>query len=51
MQLSKNQKLLFNFSSFPKCAKHLEYFEKGDDPHKILVSEIIDSKMRGYLSG
>ena len=28
----------------------MENFEKEDEPQKLLVSEIIDYKMRGYLN-
>ena len=51
MQLSQNQKIFPDFfPAFPKSTYHLEHFEKEDEPQRIFVSEIIDSKKPGYLN-
>ena len=51
MQVSQNQKIFSEFfSAFPKSPYNLEYFEKKDEPQRLFVSEIIDSKERGYLN-
>ena len=51
MQLYQNRKIFSQFfSAFPKSAKNLKYFEEKDEPQRVLVSEIIDAKMRGYLN-
>ena len=51
MQLSPNQKIFSEcFSSFPQSTKNLKYFEKKDDPQRLFLPQIIDSKMRGYLN-
>ena len=52
MQLSPNQKNFSEcFSSFPQSTYNLKYFENKDDPQRLLLSQIIDTKMRGYLNG
>ena len=38
------------FSAFPQSTYNLKYFEKEDDPQILFSSQIIDSKMRGYLN-
>ena len=51
MQLSPNQKIFCHFFlTFQNLHKSLEYFEKEDDPQRLLVSEIIDCKKPGYLN-
>ena len=51
MLLSPNQQKIANFlSAFPESTKSLEYFEKRDEPPKLLVSEIVHCKKRGYLN-
>ena len=37
-------------SAFAEATSNLEYFEKKDEPQRLFVSEIIDSKERGYLN-
>ena len=52
MQLSPNQRIFAQFlSAFPEAAQNLKYFEKKDDPQTLFLSEVIDSKNRGYLNG
>ena len=47
MQLSLNQKMFSEFfSSFPQSTYNLKYFEKKDDPQRLFLFQIIDSKMR-----
>ena len=51
MQLSKNRKKKFQiFSAFPKPTKNFEYFEKKDEPQRLLVSKTIDCRKWGYLN-
>ena len=51
MQLSLNQKMFSEFfSSFPQSTYNLKYFEKKDDPQRLFLFQIIDSKMRGYYN-
>ena len=54
MQLYPNQKIFsefffFFFFVFPESKSNLQYFETKDEPQNLLVSEIIDSKKRGYF--
>ena len=45
MQVSQNQKIFSEFfSAFPKSPYNLEYFEKKDEPQRLLVSEIREFK-------
>ena len=49
--LSQKQK---NFSTFfiafLKCAWNLEHFQKKDEYPSLIISEIIDTERRGYLT-
>ena len=49
--LSQKQK---NFSAFfiafLKCAWTLEHFQKKDECPSLIISEIIDAEIRGYLN-
>ena len=38
------------FIAFLKCAWNLEHFQKKDEYHSLIISEIIDAKRRGYLN-
>ena len=45
MQLSQNQKIFSEcLSAFPAATSNLEYFETEDEPQRLFVSEIIESK-------
>ena len=51
MLLSENEKTISEyFSAFPKSTSNLQYFEKKYEPWKLFLSEIRDSKKRGYLN-
>ena len=51
MQLAQNQKIFSQlFSASKKSASNLKYFQRDDDPQRLLTSEIIDCKKPGYLS-
>ena len=38
------------FIAFLKCAWNLEHFQKKDEYHSLIISEIIDAEIRGYLN-
>ena len=38
------------FIEFLKCALNLEHFQKKDEYHSLIISEIIDAEWRGYLN-
>ena len=38
------------FIAFLKCASNFEHFQKKDEYPSLIISEIIDSKRRGYLN-
>ena len=38
------------FISFRKCAWNLEHFQKKDEYPSLIISEIIDAEIRGYLN-
>ena len=38
------------FIVFLKCAWNLEHFEKEDEYPSLIISEIIDAEIRGYLN-
>ena len=38
------------FNGFLKCAWNLEHFQKKDEYPGLIISEIIDAKIRGYLN-
>ena len=39
-----------NFIPFVESTLNLQHFQKNIDPHSLSISEIIDSKKRGYLN-
>ena len=48
--LSQKQKTFSGFFiAFVKCAWNLEHFQKKDEYHSLIISEIIDAERRGYL--
>ena len=49
--LSQKQKTFSGFLiAFLKCAWNLEHFQKKDEYPSLTISEIIDTKRRGYLN-
>ena len=46
----RNKTLFLFFIAFLKCAWNLEHFQKKDDYHSLIISEIIDAEKRGYLN-
>ena len=38
------------FNGFLKCVWNLEHFQKKDEYPSLIISEIIDAKIRGYLN-
>ena len=49
--LSQKQKNFCGFFiAFLKCAWNLEPFQKKDDYSSLIISEIIDAEIRGYLN-
>ena len=51
MQLSRNHKIFSeSFSAFRKCTYNFEDFGKKYEPQMLFVSDIRDSKKRGYLN-
>ena len=51
MQLSQKVDKFFQFLfAFPKCRSNFEHFEKKFERHTCCISEVIDSKKRGYLN-
>ena len=51
MLISENLKLFSEFfSAFPSSTYNLEFFEKKDESQRLFLSEVIDSKMNGYLN-
>ena len=38
------------FIVFLKCAWNLEHFQKKDEYSSLIISEIIDAEIRGYLN-
>ena len=49
--LSQKQKTLSGFFiAFLKCAWNLEHFQKKDEYSRLIISEIIDAEIRGYLN-
>ena len=38
------------FIAFLKCAWNLENFQKKDEYSSLIISEIIDAEIRGYLN-
>ena len=49
--ISQKQKISSRFSiAFLKCAWNLEHFQKKDEYLSIIISEIIDAEVRGYLN-
>ena len=49
--LSQKQKNFCGFfNAFLKCAWNLEHFQKKDEYSSLIISEIIDAEIRGYLN-
>ena len=49
--LSQKQKTFSGlFIAFLKCAWNLEHFQKKDEYPSLIISEIIDAEIRGYLN-
>ena len=49
--LSHKQKTFSEFFiAFLKCAWNLEHFQKEDEYPSLIISEIIDAGIRGYLN-
>ena len=48
--LSQKQKTFSGiFIAFLKCAWNLEHFEERDEYPSLIISDIIDAEIRGYL--
>ena len=49
--LSKKQKIFSGFFiGYLKCAWNLEHLQKKDEYLSLIISEIIDAEIRGYLN-
>ena len=49
--LYKKRKIFSEFFiAFLKCAWNLEHFQKKDEYSSLIISEIIDAEIRGYLN-
>ena len=49
--LSQKQKTFSEFFiAFLRCAWNLEHFQKKDEYPRLIISELIDAKRRGYLN-
>ena len=49
--LSQKQKIFSGFFiDFLNCAWNLKHFQKQDEYHSLIISEIIDAERRGYLN-
>ena len=49
--LSNQQKTFFEFFiAFLKCAWNLDHFQKKDEYPSLIIYEIIDAEIRGYLN-
>ena len=49
--LSQKQKTFSGFFiAFLKCALNLEHFQKKDEYHSLIISEIINAEKPGYLN-
>ena len=49
--LSEKQKTFSGFFiAFLKCAWNSEHFQKKDEYPSLIISEIIDAEIRGYLN-
>ena len=49
--VSQKQKIFsVFFIAFLKCAWNLEHFQKKDEYLSLIISEIIDAEIRGYLN-
>ena len=50
-QYLKNKRLFLDFLlHFLECASNLESFEKKDEHPSLIITEIIDSEIVGYLN-
>ena len=51
LPLSHKQKISSGFFiSFPKCALNLQQFQEKDEYPSLIISEIVDAEIRGYLN-
>ena len=49
--LSHKQKISSRFFiSFLKCAWNLQHFQEKDEYPSLIISEIVDAEIRGYLN-
>ena len=48
--LKKKRFFLHLFNAFLKCAWKLEHFQKKDDYPSLILSEIFDPEMSGFLN-
>ena len=49
--LSQKKKISSRFLiSFQKCAWNLQHFQEKDEYPSLIISEIIDAEIRGYLN-
>ena len=49
--LSQKQKTFsWFFIAFLKCAWNLQHFQKNDENPRLIISELIDAKIREYLN-
>ena len=49
--LSQKEKIFYElFIAFLQCAWNLEHFQKKDEYSRLIISEIIDAEIRGYLN-
>ena len=49
--ISQKQKIFSGFFiAYLECASNLEHFEKKDEDHSLVISEIIYSERVGYLN-
>ena len=49
--ISQKQKMFSEFFiPYLECASNLEHFEKKDEHHSLVISDIIDSERVGYLN-
>ena len=46
----KNKTFSGFFIAFLKCAWNLEHFRKKNEDPSLIISEIIDAEIRGYLN-
>ena len=50
--ISQKQKIFSGFFiAYLECVSNFEHFEKKDESPSLVISEIIDSEIVGYLNG